>query len=263
MATESVWAMDVAADGWELALKAITSLPRLFISGLLMLLLWELVSSRFGSALQQNSVTYLLDLLGQVVDTLVVASVVIAVHRFVMLNEVLDRPIWRIPLFYGKFVIWFFILDVSGNLPSDAALAVGVRSSSWFLWANGLYMICFGLVSLRLIILFPAIAIASPHAGWRNAWSDSRGHLWKFFWATFWVFLPAMIVLFAALLVISQITEFRTFIPRFSEALALCTIAGSLLVSAVAAAAASRFLQLYGNSLVQASGPNAPFAPSP
>ena len=260
-------AMDIAADGWKLGLKAIVSLPLLFTSGLVLLVLWELVAGQLGLGWFQTTdvsmTVYLLALPGQIVNLLVAASVAIAVHRFVVLDETIDRPVWRAPDSFGKFATWLFVLDVLNSLPTYILNSFGLKSLFRPTWVGFLYSIFSWFIYLRLILLFPAIATTSPRAGWRDAWNDSRGHLWKFFWATIWVALPFVIVLAVTALVIGEVFGFQTFGSKWTEPFALCWVPASLLTSAVAAATASRFFQLYGNSLVRETGPGGPSVATP
>jgi hypothetical protein len=38
------------------------------------------------------------------------------------------------------------------------------------------------IISLRLMLLFPAVALSAPSAEWRGVVQASSGHAWKFFW---------------------------------------------------------------------------------
>jgi hypothetical protein len=56
-------------------------------------------------------------------------------------------------------------------------------------------IIC-GIAWVRVIILFPAVAIDAPDADWRNAVEDTRGHSWSVFFTMVVVTLPAAVVFF-------------------------------------------------------------------
>lgn len=41
----------------------------------------------------------------QIVSTLAIASVLIGVHRYVLLEEQTDRPVWIVPSTYSRFAL--------------------------------------------------------------------------------------------------------------------------------------------------------------
>ncbi|MCZ7642386.1 MAG: hypothetical protein M5U33_06165 [Pseudorhodoplanes sp.] len=50
------------------------------------------------------------------------------------------------------------------------------------------------IVALRVLILFPAIAVDAPGARWRNAYFDTKGHTWRVFGISVLTALPALLV---------------------------------------------------------------------
>ena len=106
----------------------------------------------------------------------------IAVHRFVILGETgrykLAPAEHRFQLFFmwsialsllawgPPFVLWAF---KSASIPGTLSLAL----------VSLLYIIVATIISLRLIILFPAIAVDAPGATWRNAMADTKGSAWR------------------------------------------------------------------------------------
>jgi len=111
---------------------------------------------------------------------------VIAIHRFVLLEETtphytIDAHSPRLMRFFGSWVVlsvvaavplmWLLVMAQSLRLP-ETWIMIGA-----FIGIAGVaIMLC-----LRLIILFPAIAVDAPGANWSNAYRDTRGHGWGIF----------------------------------------------------------------------------------
>jgi len=106
------------------------------------------------------------------------APVVIAVHRFVILGEVtpaytlrVGEPVFRV--FFG----WLFALRVFVGLPID--LLGMLQTLNWSLRASTLVfavaLIAAVAVSLRLTILLPALAVEAPGATPSHALADTKG----------------------------------------------------------------------------------------
>ena len=50
------------------------------------------------------------------------------------------------------------------------------------------------IASLRLLIVFPAIAVDARGADWRNAMADTKGHTWRVFFTVLATTLPALVI---------------------------------------------------------------------
>lgn len=254
--------MEIAIDGWRQGLRAIIRLPRLFVSGFIVAMIWEWIAQRYGfspwQGLRASKHLPLSILFHQVVLALILASIVIAVHRFVILGEVLDRPIWKLPATYRIFVIWLLLCGISSTLLSEV---VDVLSPD-YLVAGMLFVfvadVLLAIVSVRLMLIFPAIAVESPYAGWRNAWRDSRGHAWRLFGIVLLAALPLLIPQVILAVMAIRSTNSPTIDTKWLGPVELFAgTAALLLVSSIGAVIASRLFQLYGNALTrppQASG---------
>lgn len=118
----------------------------------------------------------------------------IAIHRFVLLGEVTRRfaPTLGARHFWRYFA-WLFLLTSFGNLGfylclfGQSAAGAGLATShfaegvGWLLW-------------VRLVLLFPAIAIETPSANWRNAMRTLEGHGWSVFFVLVAALLPVALV---------------------------------------------------------------------
>lgn len=204
----------IASDGWRLGAQAIVRLPKLFISAFFVLAFGELILRQYGYSPWHNFQTdqnfVIWTVVSQVLPTLVTAPVIIRVHQFVILKEVPNFPIWKIPNMYGIFVAWLLLADFISVLSSMVEAISVLHSSAVFVVLSFLYSIFVAYVSLRLLLIFPAIAVKSPYAGWRNAMRDSRGHVWKIFGTLTLAFLPVLLPLTVLVLVFASFTGLRT-----------------------------------------------------
>jgi hypothetical protein len=113
------------------------------------------------------------------VQSFLLTPFMIAVHRFIILDEVtpgyaLDpsKPTFR--LFFGwlvalsavgSLVLWTYGLLTALSAPMMAAIV-----------PTALVLVVVVIVSVRLTVLFPAIAVDLPGAQASNAWADTKGH---------------------------------------------------------------------------------------
>lgn len=119
----------IAIDGWRFALRAILAMPVLFGSALVLILfrdifLYYVLPSSPPFAGAPSLFGSLIVAARDIPKTAIVASALIAVHRFVILGEVTDRQVWRLPANYTLFVGWLILLQVFSALPMDLARAI-------------------------------------------------------------------------------------------------------------------------------------------
>jgi hypothetical protein len=136
-----------------------------------------------------------------VVQSFLLAPVAIAVHRFVLLGEVtsgytLNPSDQRFLRFFGFAVL----LSALWTVPS-AIMSLVFRNPDWGGMATAvsgliffIVFIVICIVSLRSVILFPAIALDAPGAQWRNALADSKGHSWRLLFILICTAVPAILV---------------------------------------------------------------------
>jgi hypothetical protein len=120
-----------------------------------------------------------LSLVQGAVWVLLLAPVVIAVHRFVILGETTRAYAFPVgnPGFLS-FLGWFFALKILAGLPFDLlgllqALGLSLGATSLGL---AVALIAVAGVLLRLTILLPGLAVAAPGASAAHALADTKGH---------------------------------------------------------------------------------------
>jgi hypothetical protein len=180
----------------------------------------------------------------------------LAIHRYVLLGEQatqydLNPSSPRFQLFFG----WLSVSALIVSIPSLLAAIVASRGPVYYLGeppadragpatAAAAAVVAF-LVTQRLLVLFPAVAVDAPGATWQNAVADTRGHLW---------FLLALTILpFIPLRLLGLVPTFLfQFLPgKLSVLIASSLWLGALLVVALTLSSviASRLYQLTGDRL--------------
>lgn len=144
------------------------------------------------------------------VQNFFLTPIMIAVHRFVLLDEVMPRyvleprrPVFRV--FFGWLMVLSALTLLTSAVNSIVVLST-VAQAALFL-AGTIFMI---VVTTHLAILFPAIAVGAPGAGganaWTNAlanaWADSTGHAGRIFLIFLLASLPAVLAVFITVVAI-------------------------------------------------------------
>jgi hypothetical protein len=144
--------------------------------------LWEQQLSGVALGLTQNAIWAFL-----------LAPFIIALHRFVILGEIM--PAYTLPIGEPAFLIffgWLFALKVLVGLPID--LLGALQALNWSLRASTIVfvvaLIAAAFVSLRLSLLLPACAVKSPGATPSRALADTSGEASRIFAILFLALLP-------------------------------------------------------------------------
>jgi hypothetical protein len=123
-----------------------------------------------------------------------VTPICIAVHRYILLGEITPR--YRLEpsgARFSTYFLWAAALTVGGALPGLLGLGLGPNASGVGGVLGFALLLAFFVASVRLLILFPAIAVDAPGANWRNAFADGRGHFWRMFAIVFITLVPLIV----------------------------------------------------------------------
>jgi hypothetical protein len=114
------------------------------------------------------------------IEAFLLTPVVIAIHRFVILDKITSK--YTVPIgepVFGIFFGWLLSLKVLIGLPFD--LLGVLQTLNWSLPAStlafALALIAAIGVLLRLTILLPALAVEAPGATLSHALADTKGHV--------------------------------------------------------------------------------------
>lgn len=233
--------IDTAIQGWRDAVAAREKMPTLF---------WVAIAVMIALGVLHflASVWIFLPLVSGVVfslaQALALTPLAIAVHRFVLLDEVRDFYDFAPgdPRFQ-KFFIFTIALEVLGAIPRLIAylfLYVSPVLSSIVLLILGIGTT---IIAVRTVILFPSIAVDATGAEWRNAMADTKGHSWRVFFVLVCAVVPASVV---AIVVLALFRE--SWVLTLIVLGLILPVITVFMVAAVAAAV-SRLFAAYANQL--------------
>lgn len=174
-ASPPIWQTAVAS--WQSVLYAIRRLPRLTASAIcvcfaLYFVVMLLPSDGSWSSRSTGLVRSAAVFFGPIAIT---AALQIRVIRWVLLGETTDHYIWEPSRHLGVVSTWFGVLALFDRRDRIVeALGVSLPGS-----ASTMIMIAAVSATVKLALIFPAIAIDAPGRGWRDAWVMSKGHFWR------------------------------------------------------------------------------------
>jgi hypothetical protein len=175
--------------------RTLRSLWRLvLVAGLISLgvLLVEHFALRFvpGPASARELIGLILGL----ATTALLVPFMVTVHRFILRQEVTNRyfePANRERA--AVITTWLLAYTCLTSAPSFLRASLG-GSTADHVFIDGLVALALLILSLRLIILVPALAVDAPGATWRNTLADTYGHAWYILGAVLIAFLPFVLV---------------------------------------------------------------------
>jgi hypothetical protein len=190
--------VDIALAGWRDALRAIKQMLSVVGSAFLLTVIAQATYQLWRG--RSFATDLAIVLVVSVAQSLVLTPLALAVHRYILLDEVtehyaLNLTDHRVRRFFGVVivilalgfgsVVWFGAGHLMFGGPMfwgwGEPITPGAEGRDWVLLA------CFAAcavtlfvtiyVILSIIILFPAIAIDAPGVGWWNAMLDSNQHI--------------------------------------------------------------------------------------
>jgi hypothetical protein len=258
-------AIKIALAGWRDAWRAITQMMSVTGPAFLFTLMSEAAYqlSR-GHSFAIDVVVFPVH---WIVQSLVLTPLAIAVHRYVLLDEVtehyaLNPADQRFQRFFGLAIalqalwlsigIWLIIghfVFGAPMFPGDPVTPEARENLGWIFLVSfaAPFVTCFVIarVILSIAILFPAVATDAPGAGWRNARDDSEGHIGRIFCAFALGFVPV--------LPLDAVDEFilapHGSHPAFQTIGVVLRSAKSVLIVSVFASIASTFYAALGRRL--------------
>ena len=244
-------AINIALVGWRDALRAITQMMP--VAGPAFLLALMSQAAYQLSRGHSFAIDVAVSLVFGIVQGLVLTPLGIAVHRYVLLDEVtqhyaLNPADQRFQRFFGVAIaiqalwacigIWLILGRFFGAPMLFVCLAAAL--------ITGIVVVN---VILGIIMLFPAVAIDAPGAEWRNAMDDSKGHGYRIFWAFAFGLVPMLALDEVAELILGP----RQFgfgpHPAFQTIGIVLQAAESVLIVSAYAAIASTLYAAFGSRL--------------
>ncbi len=197
----------LAATYRDLA-RLMTAMRPVMLSAFLILVAISAVAEFVPKRLWDQQLTgSVLGLVQNAIEALLLAPVFIAIHRFVVLDEITRA--YALPVGarnFWRFAGWLFALKVLTGLPIDFLGVLQLLNAS--LVATSLAfvvaLIAAIAVALRLTVLLPALAVEAPGATSAHAWADSRGQVLRLFALFFLALVPWLIVSMAGIYLLGR-----------------------------------------------------------
>ena len=259
-----------AVAAWRDAFRTVAAMPAvagimfailMFVGVISLLLVPDVMKAVKVTASSGGAFYQALAILIGVIQSVLMAPLAIATHRYVILGEVArGYAIEPSSPRYRRFVCFSILLTMMFSLPNFiGSLLPGWGTSEGMTTAWNLIsfvaIVVIAVVAVRRAILFPAIAVEAPAATWSNARNDTKGHSWRVALVFFCVLVPLMVITIPLTLTLLAP-------PRLGEpGRILFTIisAGVHTVSLCAfAAAASHLFKAYASRLLNADGETTP-----
>lgn len=128
-----------------------------------------------------------------IVQAFLLTPFLIAVHRFVILGKTGRYTLAPGEHRFQLFFLWSIALSLLAWAPPFllwAVKGISISGALSLMLVGFVYITAAIIISLRLIILFPAIAVDAPGATWRNAMADTKGSAWRILFIGFVTALP-------------------------------------------------------------------------
>jgi hypothetical protein len=192
-----------AVTAWEDAFRAIGAMPLVAGTAFAIVILMALASFWIISdpyALAASHWLPVYSIVSGIIQGLLLAPLAIAVHRYVLLGEAMRRyPLDPFSARYVRFVGFAVLVKILWSLPSivqsfmrDAPEDTGAEALLGLVELA--LFITVLIVTVRRVILFPAIAVDAPGATWSNARRDTKGSSWRVAFILVCVAVPGTIL---------------------------------------------------------------------
>ncbi|MEA2928406.1 MAG: hypothetical protein QOG38_834 [Hyphomicrobiales bacterium] len=153
----------------------------------------------------------------------------IAIHRFIILGEATTRyEITASTHRFQLFFLWSMALSMFYWVPAFLIAAFFAKTDVLFLMATLLllaFTIAALIITVRLIILFPAIAVDAPGATWANAMAHTKGNVWRILFISMVAALPAFAGMTVLLLIVPKTWPLVSAILEGAMSVLLMTLA--------------------------------------
>ena len=178
----------------------------------------------------------------------------LTVHRFLLLGEEPTRYAFeprspRFQLFFG----WLAVSAVLMSFPATLATLVEAKAPVYYFdrpplgFNSPILAFVAWLILQQLLVLFPAVAVDAPGAGWQNAIRDTLGHFWYALAVTILPIIPIRLLSLAVVPLLKAWTTPGSLTGLVASLLWLGTLL--LIASTLLAVIATRLYQGIGERL--------------
>lgn len=207
--SEPLGPWDIAASSWQGATAALREMPLLFWSGFLALAALELatigfvkllpndyqflsydhLSARQTLSFGQTDTLQLFIIMKGSLQAALMAPIAVAVHRFLLIGKPTKGIISFQAPYTRRFTIYLLLVQWMGIPLSFISIGHSVGASL----LAAIFAIATIIVSIRLMLIFPAAAISAPAPIWAQSWNQTKGHFWLILFSGFLSCLPLVV----------------------------------------------------------------------
>lgn len=212
MAMSKIPILKPVVTGYRDAWSAISAMPVFAIYVVLVMLAANLIEYFYPAAISGTDfVAALVSIVVSAVQNFFLTPIMIAVHRYIILEQI--TPAYLLQPGERTFRVFFTWLMLLSALPIFAVPLVAVLP----IGLVGVMFMVMVIVSLRLSILFPAIAVDAPGASPGCAWYDSKKNTFRILLIFALSVMPLMLgalVFVVPFQGLARVEESTTSIPR-------------------------------------------------
>jgi hypothetical protein len=236
-------------------LRAPRAMPKLVLVAAIILLALNVADSLSSSFLQNNPlVRFLKDAGFQIAKSFLLTPFLIAVHRFILIDEVTDRYVIdprdsRFERFFAWSLLLWALTTAVGLVVQSAVQQASPMIGIVILFAATVVVT---FVILRLTILFPAIAVGAPGTSGASAFGDTKGHVIGILFIFVLAILPAVAFVAAAALLFFSPKSIEGEFSLASLLFAAILTAMQIVVYLLLVAVASRVFQALAERVLRA-----------
>ena len=230
--------LEIARLAWQDLGRAVLVMPWILPVALVVAVAIVLARTSLGVAEERSGAMLVGELALNAILTALLAPVCIAIQRAIILGEI--TPAYRFSPFDARLVRvigWSMLFVVAYSLPEAAALAT--RGSSGAFVFLPLFTAAI-MLSVRLVVLLPAVAVDAPGANLGHALADTRDDTWRILAVILLLMLPLYAVVALARL-----------IGVGASGTVVVSAVTALLVEGLLQANAARFYRWIGNQVGQ------------
>lgn len=192
---------EIAKRAWNSTISGIRAMPALFLAAFFVAILLSL-ALLFARPDRAAGFDHFptLRMLGVTIVSILVwsalaAPVAVAIHRYVLLDQVTGSVLSFAPRHTKLFFLWAIALRLAYSAAQDAT---GLLYSHYFAVFRFVAIIAVAIVSVHMAMIFPAVAIEDGADDWRvritRSWRQMQGSCWLLIRAGIVAFLPVIVV---------------------------------------------------------------------
>lgn len=155
--------------------RALRAMPAVTLAAFILLVMFT-IATILGPLDRASPQGLLFELAYAIAWSFLLTPVLIAVHRFILLDETARHYRPGDGRRFVRFFVWSLAINLVLVMPATLSDQLADTEPALPLVIL-IVAVIMALFALRLTVLFPAIAVDAAGATWRHAYDDTRGHV--------------------------------------------------------------------------------------